>query len=289
MLDLETGKVLALPTPVRHTGMEGCPDWSPDGRYLAYCSRRSSDKTQAISIRTLATGQERELSTKLPYFNWFRWFPDGRSFLATGFVDGDSPQVIYKIDVHSDQQSTLVSSETGRIQAAELSPDESELFYERYDSGSKTKRFVVRNLQTGREKEIHQVNSVFGDWALSPDGNRLALCCQNAEAGWSLKTISATGGEPRVLLPHKWGVGAVTWTTDGQGVLFCLATDSRQTELWRISEKEGKRRKLWEWDENVAALRVHPDGQRVAFGTRHDISEVWVMENFLPTVMSQAK
>jgi hypothetical protein len=32
----------------------------------------------------------------------------------------------------------------------------------------------------------------------------------------------------------------------------------------------------------MAALRVHPDGQRIVYQTRRSSPEIWVMENFLP-------
>ncbi len=35
-------------------------------------------------------------------------------------------------------------------------------------------------------------------------------------------------------------------------------------------------------DGMVMSLRVHPDGQRIVYGTLRSIPEVWVMENFLP-------
>ena len=38
--------------------------------------------------------------------------------------------------------------------------------------------------------------------------------------------------------------------------------------------------------EGLRDIRVHPDGQRIAFSVSRRMQEIWVMENFLP--VSQA-
>ena len=81
-LNLDTGEVLAAPSVIRHTGREDLPNWSPDGQYLAYCSRRPSDRSQIICIQSVTSGKERVLDPNLPYFNSLRWCPDGQSLLA---------------------------------------------------------------------------------------------------------------------------------------------------------------------------------------------------------------
>ncbi len=53
-IDIKTGKVLEELKPVQ-PGLYGCPAWSPDGRYLAYCAKTPKN----IHIRSLATGKER--------------------------------------------------------------------------------------------------------------------------------------------------------------------------------------------------------------------------------------
>jgi hypothetical protein len=66
--------------------------------------------------------------------------------------------------------------------------------------------------------------------------------------------------------------------------LFTIQRDFDTIEFWQTTVEGGQPRKITEaklgW---CYSLRVHPDGQRIAFsaGTRHH--ELWVMENFLPT------
>ena len=82
--DPATGRVLTEPqiATQRYVGWNVSPAWSPDGQYLAYISR---NRHKIITIRSLKTGEERDLSPKLP-FMWgpIRWSPDGRSILVSG-------------------------------------------------------------------------------------------------------------------------------------------------------------------------------------------------------------
>lgn len=249
-LDLETGKVLSPTMPVRQTGATNCPEWSPDGQYLAYCTRRP-DKSQIIHIRTLATGQERELDTELPHFGSLRWSADGRSIVPSRGFGQESPQVIYKIDVQTGDQTALVRSETERLGRAELSPDGKTLFYDCHDPDSKTKRLMARDLETGQEKELLQTRSSDTPrWDLSPDGQHLALGLGLTDC-YALKIIPVAGGEPRELLRFEkeeemWLVG-VAWTPDGQYVLFPKwLMGGKGGELWRISAEGSEPQKLWE-------------------------------------------
>ena len=82
--DPATGRVLTEPqiATQRYVGWNVSPAWSPDGQYLAYISR---NRHKIITIRSLKTSEERDLSPKLP-FMWgpIRWSPDGRSILVSG-------------------------------------------------------------------------------------------------------------------------------------------------------------------------------------------------------------
>jgi Tol biopolymer transport system component len=286
-LDLETGKVLSSPKPVGYTGTEGAPDWSPDGKYLAYCTRLRDSKRWIIHIRSVETGQERQLDAKLRGFRLLRWCPDGRSILVTDFFQKKLHNIVYKIDVLTGERTVLLRTKTSNILHAALSPDGKTLFYSDCDrpTGPTMSRLMVRDLQTGREKQL--VRAVYGTapycrWALSPDGKQLAFVLQS-KAERSLNTVSTTGGKPNELLRKKIAEGLrlrVAWTPDGQNILFFLGN-----ELWRIPAEGREAQKLWEWKErrlSLDGIRVHPDGQNVALEVTEPRNEVWVMENFLP-------
>ena len=294
-VDLKEGRALSGSEPV-HPGLYGCPAWSPDGQYLAYYAEGPKN----IHIRSLATGEERVLEPNLPPIRWFTWSPDGRSLLASSFwvrwLQKATPRSVYQIDIKTGQSSVLLQSDVGRISRAELSPDQKSLFYTaRWGS------LLVRNLETGQEKKISEFEPASGNcWDLSPDGKRLVIADADPNSSCQLKIISVKGEQMVELLPQDWDpphdvypwFRSVAWAPDGQSVLLSILKDYHHAVLWQISAKGGQPRqifttgKLGYWPSGFC---VHPDGKRIAFAALGVDAGLWVMENFLPTGVSQDK
>jgi dipeptidyl aminopeptidase/acylaminoacyl peptidase len=104
-----------------------------------------------------------------------------------------------------------------------------------------------------------------------------------------LALVSAGGGGAkellRVLPPGElpaWG--GLAWTPDGQHLLFVRTTSAsvQPFELWRVPLEGGTPHHTGIAMEGLRDVRVHPDGQRIAFRAGHNQGEVWVMESFLP-------
>jgi len=296
-LDLENGVLLSEPMPVRQTGATGHHDFSPDGKYLAYCDRRP-DKSQVVYIRTLATGRERTLAENLPYIRWLRWSLDGRSLLIDGARGEDSQGVIYKIDIETGQRTDLVQSETEVLIRPEMSPDGKTLYYVRNDPKTRTARLMTRDLEDGREKELLRIEppARLNGSDLSPDGRQFILSILPSRTGPEgpvLKVLSTTGGQPEELIQfnisEKLRAVGVTWMPDSRNIIFWKWFQGfEDLELWRISADGGEPRRLWS-NKSLGQMRVHPDGQRVAFYGRASTRGIWVIENFLPaTAVAEA-
>jgi Tol biopolymer transport system component len=283
-LDLGTGDVLSEPSPVRLVGKDGWPDWSPDGQYLAYCSEPDDDKPQIIRIRTLTTGQERELKPDLPRFEWLRWCPDNRHLLITAFSWG-SPSAVYKLDVETGTYTALVRSDKQRIRQVELSADGKTLVYRIRGNGN-ANWLIARDMETGKEEELLSIENAMGfmalgAWSLSSNGDEVAFSIrEEANEPFALKIMSVATGECRTLDEDQ--IFQMTWAPDGHDLLVTR----KGKELWRVSAEGGEPQKLLGWKEIPIGPRIHPDGQRIAFFSGSKISEMWVMENFLPQAMA---
>ena len=293
-LDLETGKLLKSPvSTMRLVGPNRTPDWSPDGKSLAYLSER--DRALVIVIRAVDTGQMRELRVDLDYIGVLRWAPDSRSFVVKGNRKG--LEGAYQIDAHTGASTQLaLTPGTGRS-AAQLSPDAKKLYVWGGGvlRGTEGSVFLERDLASGRERELFRgPGPAFPE--LSPDGRFLAgASCDDRSKSCALMLVPVTGGQPKELLrvkdPQRIDTrGFVSWTPDGQSVIVPLHLDASPSssvnrELLLVPIDGRAPRKLALDTRNLArgGVRVHPDGRQVAFATGGGrTSEVWVLENFLP-------
>jgi Tol biopolymer transport system component len=291
-LDPGTGQVVIPPRRVseRFVGNTMLPEWSPDGEYVAYVIRSESGPDR-IAIRHLRTGEERYFSQEkgVPYV--LRWSPDGRSIL-TNIRGPRKERGLYRMDVKTGHTVPIVPASSEQYPgSAEWSPDGTGIFY--VWVGANGKQILRRNLQTGQESEVYA--GTFGGLALSPEGQNLAFFSAPGEepSSWtSVQVIPAGGGQSRELFrvekPERLGPHRLEWTPDGRHLLFGKRRPAEQkgalykTELWRISLQGGKAEKQGLVSEGHGILRMHPDGRQVAFDSVKVMTELWVIENFLP-------
>jgi Tol biopolymer transport system component len=300
-LDPETGEVVIPPAKVirSYEGFNRRPDFSPDGKYLAYVSRRpkGSDDSRILVIYSLETGEERELQTDIPLVLWGpsapRWSPDGRSILILATVTDSANEKrngFHQIDVETGAVTPVVlDDELGSIfgrTAPVWSPDGSKIFFHRRNGGIR-----IYDLEAKREwkPELQwPEGGSNGDagLALSPDGRQLAFTINFDNE--RVIYIAPSNGEiheiTRLRTDETVEGRGLTWTPDGRYLLFLGKHEDGLCELRRISVEGGKSQNL---GLKVAAhtyLSIHPDGRRIAFTGAGPTpgAEVWAMENFLP-------
>jgi Tol biopolymer transport system component len=310
-LDFTSGKLLSPPVPVTlaFTGRNSNPAWSPDGSRLAYLSlRRRTDRfgwgnpADTIVIRTLATGEEREIavnSVAMDVFQRLRWAPDGRSVVVKGGGNDNKPGA-YRVDVETGKVSQLFQDgiDSGQTLLG-FTPDNRAVVWVRSGSSGKISRIVVRDLQSGKERELalraSSAGINFNYLGLSPDGRQLAFVTNSkASVASVLSVVPLSGGEAHELLrlqdPDGFERNTFTWTPDGEYIVFGRVRgdlkdpESSKVTLWKIAAQGGEPQKLELAMDRIRRPSIHTDGRRVAFEGGTPAREVWVMENLLPTL-----
>jgi Tol biopolymer transport system component len=297
-VDFETGKVLSPPAiiPTPYAGLTDFPQWSRDGKYLAYLSKRESNtrsgQMTTLAIRSIETGKVRELMPDLAYLysagkDRPLWTPDG-NFVVTG-VERNGRQGVYRIDAQNGQTVPLVISDPahGSLSARALSADGRTLYIKRSGGDLHEEAILARDIASGKEREMVRRSS-FGDTVLSPDGRLLATTAfdSTSKSPSSLMLVPTDGGQPRELLrvsdPEYLGA-FVAWSPDGKFLLFRkFPKGATRREPWRISVDGGAAREI---DLNGVFGRdpsIHPDGHQIAFVSGEATLEIWTLENFLP-------
>ena len=293
-LDARIGAVVAPPAPLtpRYVGWNRSPDWSADGRFVAYVSQRDAPPLSVgsmggtIVVRALETGDEREITPRLATMGTqVRWSPDGRFFLAHG--RDATGTGFFKLSAETGEAELVVRDEPGYVQSPVWSPDSRRLFYLRTTPGA-DRRLRVRNLDTGEDRGL--VSRSTNNLALSPDGRALVVRFgEPGEEASVLAIVPASGGEAKELLRvvrqlafPSWS--GLAWTPDARHILFTqtnVAPAPQPFELWRIAVSGGTPQRTGIAMEGLRNLRVHPDGQRIVFSAGQNQDEVWVMEGFL--------
>ena len=286
-LDIQTGKLLSPPVEAAgsYLGSNWGPDFSRDGKFLAYVSGQGGVVVQSLETsekKLIKPGVEIRLAGPM---SPLRWAPDGRSFVVTG-VDGQGRQGMFRIDSLTGEATFLLhpAARSG-LTTFDLSPDGRKVFYL-----SSVESLYVWDSESGLERQLG--DAVVWSWAVSPDGGQLAFFGSGGRAEpTGLYVMPSAGGSPRLLVRAADRRGAVAWSPDGRQLVYATPFDRSgagtattvRAEFWRVPSQGGEPQPLGlTVDGMMAALRVHPDGQRIVYQTRRSSPEVWVMENFLP-------
>ncbi len=282
-IDLNAGKLLPAPAGAfqRFIGSGGGPDWSADGKYLAYRSCGPAAPC-TLAIGSIETGQVRELHPKMAYLGAPRWSPDGRSFTTDG-TDLKGRRGMYRIDAQTGDISSVMVP--GPVAIAQWGAGEKKIYYRR-DGG-----IVERDSTSGEEREMFRRRSDGNSISIvvSPDGRYIASV-EYASKTSTLLLIPIAGGEPRELLrvssPEGLDGYRLIWTPDNRAVILTkqLTADRDRKELWLVPVTGGQSRKLDIDVDNWVGFRLDPDGRRIAFVAEAGKlgSEIWALENFLP-------
>ena len=295
-VDFTTGRVLAPPARAveRFVGSNSAPDWSPDGKYVAYLSQRSPIPTgsfgKALVIRATATGEERVLTPRLNMVLRPRWSPDGRSIMVTG-NDRKNRQGVYLVSAQTGEATPLVQAEPhSYLNNALWAPDGGTVYYRDVARGERSIRIMALDVATGASRVVFAVGLGEGSLyplVLSPDGRRLAYVNSTSERV-ALEVIPTSGGTPSEVarFAQNTGVSVRAWTPDGTSLVYTRTDDIEDfdaaAEVWVVPVAGGAARQLDLGGEAPVTLAIHPDGRRVVFSAGFNRFEVWVMEGFLP-------
>lgn len=283
-IDLKTGKTLVaprVPAP-RFNGSNVAPDWSRDGKYLAYASRREDvDGGATIVIHdAMSDAVVRELRPGIGYPNWLRWSPDSASLLVSA-SDSRGRIGVIRVDASTGEASTISAprDDFWRGFRPEWALDGRHIYYRLPGPGD---RDVIseHDLETGAERHV-RLSGDPSQFVLSPDG---LLVASSSSAGESLMIHPIDGSEARRVVTagaNARFANVLAWTPDGRAIIArrVLTDTPDDSGFVVVPVSSGLVIPL---ELRVPGVRIHPDGQRIAFTAQTTQREVWALENLFP-------
>jgi Tol biopolymer transport system component/imidazolonepropionase-like amidohydrolase len=233
MYDRETGR---LERRTLNLGTGFRPQVSPDGKTLAYGSRRMA--ITGLKLRDLASGDEKWIANEIQrddiesrgsrdLLPGYAWMPDSKSLVLAHHGH------IWRVDATTGQQTRIPFTAEVDQMIGELS---------RFEYPVNDTTLTVRQMRGARP---------------SPNGKRLVFTALDR-----LWVMDLPSGTPKRLTTSDEGEHSPVWSPDGKYIAFVSWTEEGG-DIWRIPAAGGKPEKLTRAQAFYEDLAYSPTGSRI--------------------------
>lgn len=268
-----------------HEANDVKPRVSPDGKWVAFSSRRSGNYD--IFIAPAEGGAPRQVTFHEATDVVADWSPDGKTLLFYSNRDGSHDLYTIPAEGGTERRLTFDGGVHGRF-----SPDGRQVAYVRgavaltikeYRGSSNFDLWVVP-VEGGTPARLTKTPWNERDPAWSADGSEIYYCAEDG-ARYNIWRVPARGGEPtRVTDLEDGDASGLVLAADGKEAIYQksfrlfrldLATKKeREIAITVRSDAKGWTAGLRELREGAKTPGASPDGREIAFSLRGDI---WVV------------
>lgn len=260
--DLQTGETRVL---VSNSGIDWAPDWSPDGRWIAFSSWRGG----TVELWVVpAMGGESFNVTNSPGRHEFvpRWSPDSRQL-----VFNTVPQEVVRQLVPTDGSTPRVLSVPDSLSQPRWGRDDDELILR-----NRAGFLWTYSVATGDTVRLSHARmdstSPFFDATTSPDGRYLAYIDTDSADDQQFYLLSLQTGRVRQITASRFSrrVG-IAWSPDSRTLAFGAVSIEGIVDVWTVPANGGTETRLTDGRGESFEPSWSPDGERLAY-TRADSS-----------------
>lgn len=262
---------------------ENGPRWSPDGKTVAFTTRRDPDTVNQIYLLSVDGGEARRLTTHPTAPGNLTWAPDGKTiyFVAADDKTADEKEKdrlrddVYSFEENNYKQrhiwTTDLDGKTKRItegdwnvSSYELSQDGKRIAMQRMPSPllefSDRGEVWVMDANGSNAKQLTNNKVPESGASLSPDGSTVLFTSGATEAGDiyyndKIFLVPAAGGPAKILLPNvDYGVEDASWSKDGKTIYF-TANMGTHNEIMRVNVATKETAQLTRGDHSLGSWK----------------------------------
>lgn len=258
-----------------HEGPDTSPLFSPDGRWIAFLSKRGDDDGAQVYLIALDGGEARRLTSVPGGADALKWFPDSSriAFAAWIFEEWKG---------FEDLARGLKERKDSRVTARVWDKPPAR-HWDSWLEGLLPHLFTValdgsepRPVTPGSGVALgYQSGLGFGpdadDYDISPDGKEVVLSADSDHSGvdpnFDLYVLPSSGGKAKDLTPdNPADDGSPRWSPDGRTIAYARMVKPRfyaeRARLALLDRASGKTRVLTEaWDRSIGSLVWSRDGK----------------------------
>lgn len=266
---------------------ENSPRWSPDGRLIAFTTRRDPDAHNQIYLLNVDGGEARRLTNHPTAPGTLTWAPDGKSiyFLATDDKTAEEKERdrlrddVYSFEENNFKQRHLwttdldgktkrVTEGNWNVSGYELSADGKRIAMQR--SPSPLLEFLDRtevwlmDVNGAGARQLTKNMVPESNASLSPDGSTVLFTSSANEQfeiyyNDKIFLVPAAGGAAKVLLPDvSYGIENASWSKDGKSIYF-TANMGVHSEIMKVDVASKQVTQITRGDHNLGAWTLNED------------------------------
>lgn len=260
-------------TPGKNSG----PKWSPDGKRIAFTSKRGTDEIPQVYVIAPAGGEARKVSDLPTAPSGLKWSADGKTIYCIGWTWPDSPD-------DADHKKREKAEKDGKRKGVVIDGAVYRYWDKWLYDGKRPVVYAV-DAETGKHKNLLAGTGKFlppnepsaNDYDVSPDGKELCFVAESAkdpgtDFNSDLYTLALGGkAEPKnITTDNTAGDTNPVYSPDGKSIAFLRQTIKSfyadRQRLMVLDRAGGPPRELTAGlDRSAQNPRWLPDGQRVAF------------------------
>lgn len=266
-----------------YQGNECNPAFSPDGRQIVFAWSGVKNDNWDIYIRMVEGGNPLRLTSSPADESNPAWSPDGRTLAF--YRQTQEEGGIYLTPALGGAERKLAGVFPNRFALVphtwlHWSPRGDWLAVSDKHSAGEPFAIFLLSSETGEGRPLTSPpGSIIGDLspAFSPDGKQVAFVRATSAVVEDLFVVSLTGGEPRRLTFTNAVINNLTWSSDGNEIVFS-ARPGGNSSLWRIPVEGGKPEPIAAAGSNTVDPCFAPQDDRLVYAQFTEDVNIWRMD-----------